>query len=171
MNLQKVKEAREAIGKSKQKLFDLCSGKERWHMSIPADQKNDPDIVIMEGLRLAEEYLVELEAEKPEEDFYDLDLLVERICTEGGELWGSETYDGDNSTMLIYPDPELIKEEIIKYSDDRIAKKCAECIKQEVVLKSFSDSLDMFKYKKELLEHYGLFEVSLPDAENRPEEK
>jgi len=54
--------ALDAIAKAKQKLSDLCSGKERWHMSIPADEHNDPDIVIMDGLHLAEAALSRLSA-------------------------------------------------------------------------------------------------------------
>jgi len=87
-----------------------------------------------------------IEAEKPEEDICRFEKSVLELSRE--------------------PDKAYIYLGYIK--KEHHAKKCAECIKQEVVLKAFSDRLDIFKYKKELLEHYGLFEVSLPDAESRP---
>lgn len=60
-----AREVLDAITKAKQKLSDLCHGRERWHMSIPADPENDPDIVIMEGLHKAELALAAIDAEKP----------------------------------------------------------------------------------------------------------
>jgi len=147
MNLQKVKEAREAIGKSKQKLFDLCSGKERWHMSIPADQKNDPDIVIMEGLRLAEEYLAELEAENPEEDICRFEKSILELSRE--------------------PDKAYIYLGYIK--KEYHAKKCAECEAEKKLKSAWSE---VKKAQNKVAELQGLTPpYDLPDAENRLEEK
>jgi len=42
-------------------------------------------------------------------------------------LWDSETYDGDGSTVLIYPSPELIKEAINNYTKLYHAQQCAKC--------------------------------------------
>jgi len=159
MNLQKVKEAREAIGKSKQKLFDLCSGKERWHMSIPADQKNDPDIVIMEGLRLAEEYLAELEAENPEED--ELDCACDVFDCIKIEDDGVEAYpvaDIEKGAILIQ-----------QYANSYHAKKCAECEAEKELKSAWSE---VKKAQNKVAELQGLTPpYDLPDAENRLEEK
>lgn len=46
--------ALEKIEKAKQMVKDLCSGKERWHMSIPARENDDPDLVIFDALHAAE---------------------------------------------------------------------------------------------------------------------
>jgi hypothetical protein len=45
------------IDKALETVFDLCSGKQRWVMSVPAQPDRDPDLVISEALRAAREAL------------------------------------------------------------------------------------------------------------------
>lgn len=93
-NISKVREALEAITKAKSKISDLCHGREQWHMSIPADPENDPDIVIMDGLHKAE---VALSAIDPE--------AIRRECAEGAvtlyEYWHGKTDRSDRLRVAI----------------------------------------------------------------------
>jgi hypothetical protein len=61
-----IQEAQNKIDKAWRMLQSLCSGKVRWHMSIPARPDSDPDLVIADGLHAGKELLDALAAE-PEE--------------------------------------------------------------------------------------------------------
>jgi len=47
----------EHIEKALDTVSALCSGRMRWHMSIPANEEGDPDIILSRALRLARDEL------------------------------------------------------------------------------------------------------------------
>jgi hypothetical protein len=49
--------ALDAIDKAMQIVDDLCQGRTRWVMNVPALPDSDPDLVISEALRLAKAYI------------------------------------------------------------------------------------------------------------------
>jgi hypothetical protein len=49
-----------AIEKAEQEVFDLCSGKHRWTMRVPAEPDRDSDLVIGGALRMAADYIKSL---------------------------------------------------------------------------------------------------------------
>ena len=51
------------IKAAEQMVYDLCNGKRRWIMSVPAQPESDPDLVIAMALRESEAAISALEAE------------------------------------------------------------------------------------------------------------
>lgn len=45
--------ALEKIARAEKAVDDLCSGKLRWQMRVPAEPDHDPDLIISEALRAA----------------------------------------------------------------------------------------------------------------------
>ena len=56
------KEILEKLGKADQVVTDLCSGKFKWDMQVPARPDHDPDLVISAALTAAGQYITETAA-------------------------------------------------------------------------------------------------------------
>lgn len=83
-NKTAIEKAKADIDEAWEMVQKLCRGEVRWHLSIPADEKNDPDLVIARGLSSAREALSALEAEKPAEDAESLlDSIFDAIKENG----------------------------------------------------------------------------------------
>ena len=52
-----MREAINAIDRATVKVNKLCSGKDRWTLSVPARPDYDPDIIIMDALRKARDII------------------------------------------------------------------------------------------------------------------
>lgn len=59
---EQVVDAHEKIERARQMVYDLCSGKERWVMRVPAQPDRDSDLIIMAGLDAVETILSQIEA-------------------------------------------------------------------------------------------------------------
>lgn len=57
-----VEAVRERIDKASEVVAELCQGKRRWTMSVPARPNNDPDLLIESGLDAGREVLAALDA-------------------------------------------------------------------------------------------------------------
>lgn len=49
----RLREALDAIARAEQAVDDLCQGRLRWEMRVPAEPDHDPDLIISEALRQA----------------------------------------------------------------------------------------------------------------------
>ena len=56
-----IKAAQATMRRAHEKLNALCSGTERWHMSVPAQLDRDPDLVIGEALFTGDHAITEVE--------------------------------------------------------------------------------------------------------------
>lgn len=45
-----------AVARAEQAVDDLCQGRLRWEMRVPAEPDHDPDLIISEALRQAREF-------------------------------------------------------------------------------------------------------------------
>jgi hypothetical protein len=52
--------------KARLTVYDLCQGKIKWTMRIPADPANDTDLIIMDALNGASDRIAELERQNAE---------------------------------------------------------------------------------------------------------
>ena len=53
------------IERAEQEVFDLCSGKRRWTMTVPAEENRDSDLLIGGALAEARKFLATLDAARP----------------------------------------------------------------------------------------------------------
>jgi hypothetical protein len=75
-----IEKARADIDEAWSMVQKLCKGEVHWHLSIPADENNDPDIVIARGLSSAREALAAIDAEKPADDAREVARIVHEEC-------------------------------------------------------------------------------------------
>lgn len=51
--------ALEALASAEKTVDDLCQGRLRWEMRVPAEPDHDPDLIIGQALRLARQFIEE----------------------------------------------------------------------------------------------------------------
>ena len=73
-----------AIKKAHDHVADLCEGKTKWMMRIPADEERDSDLVISAGLKAGEDAVGEIERVRDywNAEFAELHAMYERLNAE-----------------------------------------------------------------------------------------
>ena len=123
MNFEILTLAENAINKAHTAIRDLCSGREKWRMTIPPNHDKDHDIVISEGLRAGEMLSSVVRAKiKIGYKFYFL-AGKDRPLHEGLEMMTDEWIEQGNASHQDILSLRDACKELLEYRVDEQAKR------------------------------------------------